>query len=86
MVGGFARRGVAVKVTLDAVIACAANIDGAALHQEILVARYTVTHGGSDVEGGVLQGHILTRLDAVFHIAHDAECALLGKLGVAFDV
>ena len=86
MVGGLAGRGVAVEVALDAVIACAADSDGAAFHEEILVARDAVAHGGGDVEGGIFKADVFACLDAVLHVAHDVERALLGEFGVPLDV
>ena len=86
VVFGLTRRGVAVEVALDAIVARAADVDGAALHQEILVAGDAVTHGGGDVESGVLDGDVLASLDGVLHVAHHVERALLLELGVALHV
>ncbi len=73
---------VALKVALNAVVACAADVNGTALHEEILVARNAVAHCRSDVERGVLQADVLACLDGVLHVAHHVEGALLLELGV----
>ena len=86
MVGGLASRFRALQVTLNAVIARAADVDCAALHEEELLAVDTVAYGRSHVDGGILDGKVLSSLDAVFHVAHDVECTLLGKLGVSLNV
>ena len=86
MVGSLAGREGVLQVALYAVVARAADVDGAALHQEVLVARDAVAHGRGDVEGGVLQGDVLAGLDTVLHVARDVEGALLLELGVPFDV
>ena len=86
MIGNLARRGIPVEVALDTVITCSADVDGAALHEEVFGAVDTVAHCLGDIDGGVFQCHVFTGLDAVLGIAHHIECAFLGKLGVSFDI
>ena len=86
MVGGLASGGIAVDVALYAVIARAADVDGAALHEEVFGAVDAVGHGLGDVEGGVFQCHVFACLDGVLRVARHVERAFLGKLGVALDV
>ena len=86
MVSSLARRGVAVDVTLDAVVLRAADVYRAALHQEVLGTADAVTCSRSHVDGGVLDGEVLARLDAVLHVANDVQRTLLRKLGMALDV
>ena len=83
---GDARRGVALEVALDAVVTRTADIKGATLHQEILVARDAVALGRGDVDCGVLDGDILAGLDGVLEVARHVEGALLRKLGVALHI
>ena len=70
MVFGDGGGSVALKVALYAVVTCAADVNGAAFHKEILVARNAVAHSRGDIEGGVLQADILARLDGMLHVAH----------------
>ena len=86
MVSGLACRGVAVNVTLDAIVLRATDVNRAALHQEVLSAADAVTCSRSHVDGSVLDGEVLTRLDAVLHVANDVQRTLLRKFGVALDV
>ena len=86
MVFGDGCGGVALEVALDAVVAGAADVHGAALHEEVLVARDAVAHSRRDVECGVLEAYVLAGLDGVLDVAHHVEGALLLELGVPLNV
>ena len=50
VVGGDGGGRVALEVALDAVVSGAADVEGAALHQKILVAGDAVAHGGGHID------------------------------------
>ena len=59
VVGGFAGRFGAVETGLDAIVAHAADVQRAALEEEVFVAVDTILHGREDVDGAVLHLHVL---------------------------
>ena len=86
MVSELTGRRRAVDVALQAVVAHTADGQRAALHEEVLVARDAVLHSLLDVDGGILQLHVLSTLDGVGQLAVDIERALALQLEVALAV
>ena len=83
-----ARRRFPVQVALNAVIARTADVQLAALHEEVLIARHAVLRGRQDVDGAVLHLHVVATLDAVggTAVGVDVEHALAFQFQVTFTV
>ena len=75
-----------INIALDTVITCSTDSNGTTLHQEILAAVNAITYCRGDIDHRVLDSEILTCLDSMFHITHNVERSLLGKLGMSLDI
>ena len=86
MIGSLTSRAIAIDFTLDAVILNTADVDGATFHEEVFVARDTVAYWRCHVDGGILDGEVLTGLDGMFYIALHIQRTFLGKLGMSLNI
>ena len=86
MVGRLAGIGCAVHVALDAVVTHTADVEHAALHEEVLVARDAVLDCLQHVDRTVLQLHVLRTLDGVLQLSVDVERTLALQFQVSFAV
>ena len=75
-----------LNIALQAVVANAAQRNGAALHEEELLAVNTVADRRKHIYRGILDGDILAGLDAVLGVAGDVQCTALRELGMSFDI
>ena len=86
MQGFLACAGSAAELHLNAIVLHTADVDDAALHEEVLLAVDAVLHSLRDVDGAVLHLHIFLAVDGVLTVAHDIQCAPSFELSMALGM
>ena len=73
-------------VTLNTIVANTTDSNLTTRHLEELCTVDAVACGLGDVDGGILQGHVFARLDAVLHITYYIKGSLLCKFCMSLDI
>ena len=65
MVGGLARVGGTVQLSLNGIVANTTHAHGSAAHEEILIGMDTVFHGFQHIDGAILHRHVFASLNGM---------------------
>ena len=85
MVGGFARVGGAVQLSLNSIVANTTHAHGSTAHEEILIGMDTVFHGFQHIDGAILHRHVFASLNGMCGQSVDVQHTVSLELSMSLD-